>query len=304
MTLARRLDALKDGGLTPQQAVILWMREAHGFGSLEAYTRWLLCQPDDLYPLIRMPRQVVGAARASSKKAPDPAQRDQLYRAQKDVIFLYFLHKQIAMRALADREAIQLRVVILVKEFRALTIEKHALDQMRLQRIDLEGKRHGRPGKLEKTAKALYLGHVEEWLPQARDLRARILAFHDAAGALSRRYFGGEDLLYPDTRENLTWNLGTIATLTESYADSFLAGSPQSDDDFRDYVLALLGDEKRPEEAAPSLTETDAPDVTRAARRLAEEWVLLAKSETLEKLGEQREAEAIAERLLREGLGG
>ena len=32
MTLPKRLDAVEDN-LTPQQGVLLWMREAHNFGS-------------------------------------------------------------------------------------------------------------------------------------------------------------------------------------------------------------------------------------------------------------------------------
>ena len=46
MTLAKRLTAIEGDNLTPQQAVILWMREAHEFGSWAAYARWLLDQPD------------------------------------------------------------------------------------------------------------------------------------------------------------------------------------------------------------------------------------------------------------------
>ena len=64
MTLAKRLCELEDHGLTPQEAMILWMREAHGFGSYERYARWLIDQPDYVYPLIRMPAQVVGACTA------------------------------------------------------------------------------------------------------------------------------------------------------------------------------------------------------------------------------------------------
>lgn len=55
MTLPTRLDKLEDHNLTPREAVIMWMREAHQFDSLLAYGFWLIEQPDDVYPLIRMP---------------------------------------------------------------------------------------------------------------------------------------------------------------------------------------------------------------------------------------------------------
>lgn len=64
------------------------------------------------------------------------------------------------------------------------------------------------------------------------------MALTAAAHILSRRYFDGVDIHYPDTRKNLSSNLETIANLKEMYADSILGGSPESDDDSRDYALA------------------------------------------------------------------
>jgi len=302
MSISKRLDNA-EMNLTPRQSMILWMREAHEFGSLQGYARWLLNQPDDAYPLIRMSRQVVGAVRARSKGNARDDVRDKIYRVQKDVLFLYFLHQQVEMKALVDHEAIQLRVIILIKEYRALVREKHALDQLRVSRIDLEGNKHGRPDEVEKTMRTHYEEHAQGWLPQAREVRKRIAVFFKTAEILSRRYFASEDILYPEVRENLDWCLGTIETLTESYADSILGGSPETDDEFRDYVLALLDDKKTPEKGEdrpPVGTETSR--VTREARRLAEQWILMARSETFEKLGEERAAEALAGQLMREVL--
>jgi hypothetical protein len=297
MTLTKRLDALEDN-LTPQEAVIRWLREAHEFGSSEVYGRWLIDQPDDVYPLIRMPEQVVAAVRNQHKGVKDEALRDEFYRVQKDVLFLYFLHEQAEVRALMDEEAIHLRVIILVKEMRALIKEKHALDQIRLDRVDLGGGTHSKPGKVEKSTRALYDEHVATWPPETEGLLARILAFLGAARMISRRYFAGEDLLYPSTREYLGAALQTIASLKEMYADSIL-GAPQTDDEFRDYVLALTrGPEESEKNSAPP-PGGDVPDVTAEARVIAEQWILMARSETLEKLGEHREAEALAVELLR-----
>ena len=299
MTIAKRLDAVGDN-LTPQEAMLHWMREAHEFGSCGAYARWLIDQPDDVYPLIRMPTQVVGAVKARYKGVPDLKLRPEFYRVQKDVLFLYFLHKQVEMKALIDHEAIQLRVRILVKEIRALITEKHSLDLMRLDRVDLDGKRHGRPGKVEKTTKANYEDHVRSWAPEAKEVAIRILAFLAAAHLISRRYFAGEDIIYPATRENLKANLETIANLREMYEWSIL-GAPESDDEFRDYALALAAGQA-PSREGNLRQPRELPDATGETRLLAEQWVLIAKSETLEKLGEERAAEALAEKLLRQAL--
>jgi hypothetical protein len=302
MTLAKRLGEVEDN-LSPREAMTCWMREAHEFGCYESYARWLVDQPDDVYPLVRMPRQVVGAVRARRKGVPDLKLKDEFRRVQKDLLFLYYLHKQPNKRALVDHEAIQLRVIILIKEIRALTLEKHGLDQMRLGRVNLGGGRHPKAGKVERSAKALYQEHVRDWLPEAEEVRARILRFLAAVQMTSRRYFGGVDILYPDTRDNLTGNLETIANLMDTFADPFLGVSPQSDDDFRDYVLALLGDEDKLKGTEISARVEEAGlEVAREARLLAEQWILMARSEALEELGEHQAAQALAEKLIRQAL--
>jgi hypothetical protein len=300
MTLAKRLDQVEDN-LTPQEAIMRWMREAHEFGSYEAYARWLIDQPDDVYPLIHMPHQVVGAVRAQNKGVPDIKLRSEFRRVQKDVLFLYFLHKQAQMRALMDHEATQLRVIILIKEIRALINEKHSLDQMRLARVDLGGRKHPRPGKVETSTRADYTEHVAGWLPEADAVVVRILTFLAAAHMISHTYFAREDILFPATRENLAFNLETIANLKEMHADSLL-GAPQTDDDFRDYVLGLARGPKECDRNTAPPVDGDVPDVTAQSRVMAEQWVLMARSETLEKLGEHRDAEALAQKLLRQAL--
>jgi hypothetical protein len=71
----------------------------------------------------------------------------------------------------------------------------------------------------------------------------------------------------------------TVGALREQYADSILLGAPEADKEFEAYVL---------------------PDVAVGAKALAEQFVLMARAETLEKPGEYRTAEDLAERLVRE----
>ena len=85
MTLAKRIADMEDHYLSPREAVLLWIKEAHEFGSLERYGGWLLEQPEDAYPLIKMPAQVVAAVRSQHKGVRDEALRDEFYRVQKDL---------------------------------------------------------------------------------------------------------------------------------------------------------------------------------------------------------------------------
>src|SRR5450756_390914 len=127
MSLAKRVGNVEDN-LTPREAVICWIREAHEFDSLLDYGRWLLEQPEEAYPLIRMPKQVVAAVRAQNKGKPDILLRDDFYRVQKDVTFLYHLHKQVNVQALQDEEALRLKVTLLSERLRGLIYRIWAID--------------------------------------------------------------------------------------------------------------------------------------------------------------------------------
>lgn len=158
MSMAKRLDDLKDRSLTPQEAVIVWMQEAHQFGSFVDYGRWLAGQPDEAYPLIRMPEQVVRAIRAKNKGVPGTELRDQFLAVQRDLLFLYYLHSRANMRASSDHEPLSLRVIMLIREIRALTLESYGLDDLRRGRMGMEAGVQKRPGKKEREARDGYRG--------------------------------------------------------------------------------------------------------------------------------------------------
>ncbi len=52
-----RLDKL-ESHLTPKQAVLLWMAEAHQFQTLEEYASHMKTQPDDAWPIRRLGDQM------------------------------------------------------------------------------------------------------------------------------------------------------------------------------------------------------------------------------------------------------
>ena len=61
MTAERRLAKL-ESALSPKAATLLWLAEAHQFGSLPAYVDWLIDQPISVAPLQRVPEQARAAA--------------------------------------------------------------------------------------------------------------------------------------------------------------------------------------------------------------------------------------------------
>ena len=53
----RRVEKLETG-LTPKQAILLWLQEAHAFNTIEEYVRHLKTQPDSDAPIPRLTDQV------------------------------------------------------------------------------------------------------------------------------------------------------------------------------------------------------------------------------------------------------
>ena len=136
MSLVKRVGDVEEN-FTPKEAVICWMREAHEFDSLLTYGRWLLDQPEDVYPLIRMPRQVVAAVRRKNKGTPDMRLREEFYRVQRDLLFLYHLHQQVNLQALQQEEALHLRMELLNEKLRSLIYHVAVVDGRRLEGLKL-----------------------------------------------------------------------------------------------------------------------------------------------------------------------
>ncbi|MHB1345442.1 MAG: hypothetical protein ACYCX3_13955, partial [Thermoleophilia bacterium] len=115
----RRLDRI-ESSLSPTQAVVLWLEGAHRHGSLLAYARWLLDQPDDGYPLVKLPGQVADAVRAAMKGRRREDVFQEIRRAQKDVLFLFHLATNLNAWALERAETLGLRAQLLTEQFQTL----------------------------------------------------------------------------------------------------------------------------------------------------------------------------------------
>ncbi len=111
----RRLQRIEIG-LTPTQAVALWLQEAHRFESLQAHSQWLAGQPDAAFPLYRLHDLVVPAVEQAMKRA-EREERDQAVRAAlREVGFLFFVHQQANARILSDWRALRFGVAMLTHD--------------------------------------------------------------------------------------------------------------------------------------------------------------------------------------------
>ena len=90
----RRLDQL-ESGLTPKQAILLWLQEAHAFRGIEEYVRHLKTQPDGFWPIDKLTTQVEQRVKQRLKGKPQDEVDPAVRQAYKDVLFLFFLHQQV-----------------------------------------------------------------------------------------------------------------------------------------------------------------------------------------------------------------
>ena len=66
----RRVEKLETG-LTPKQAIMMWLQEAHAFEGIGEYVRHLKDQPDSAAPLHKLPAQVAEGVKVMPKEYLD-----------------------------------------------------------------------------------------------------------------------------------------------------------------------------------------------------------------------------------------
>src|SRR5665811_414887 len=93
-------------------------------GSLLAHARWLLDQPDDSYPLVKMPKQVVEAVRTAMKGKPTSDVDREIYRVQRDVLFLFHLATDLNAWALERAQTLGLKGQLLREQFQTLHLRR------------------------------------------------------------------------------------------------------------------------------------------------------------------------------------
>jgi len=180
MIAERRLAKL-EGALSPKAATLLWLTEAHQFGSLPAYVAWLIDQPISAAPLERVPEQARAAAVAALRELPREVVRGAVHLAIRDAIFGVELVLRLNSVAEETIRIEGLRYEALFWEMRALTAE-----------AELESGNDGSGGRRPVARRAAaWRAAVSDWLTS-------LSAAEEARLLLERRYLDGRRVLFPD----------------------------------------------------------------------------------------------------------
>jgi hypothetical protein len=129
MTHDRRLDGI-EGQLSPREIVCLWMPEVHAYGNLPAWGTSLLGQPDEAYPLFQLTREAEAATRARLKGRPGTETDDAARDARRDVMFLFYVHKEWNLYLVDLEEVLRLDFRLLIAELRELLRLRHLSDDL------------------------------------------------------------------------------------------------------------------------------------------------------------------------------
>ena len=263
MTAERRLTRL-EGALPPKAATLLWLAEAHQFGSLPAYVDWLIDQPISAAPLERVPKQAETAVRSVMRGEPREAVDQAVRQAVRDGVFLVELLIRLNLAAEETVRIEGLRYAALFWEMRALTAE-----------AELERGTDGLGGRRPVGGRwGTWRAAISAWL-------TRLYAAEEARLLLERRYLDSRGVLFPDLGRD--WE-----RLRESAARLAALGD----------VLPALRD-GRSRRTGPQHVSARRADVADRAAAQAAFLADTAREAALDLLGDTAGAMAIAERRLR-----
>ena len=303
MSMDKRMAGIEDSNLTPREAMILWMREAHQFNSLVDYGNWLLEQPDECYPLIRMPAQVVATVRARNKGRKDDELRGDFYQVQKDVLFFHHIHKEVNLRAAMNDEARLLKLRLATATLRTLVNEVHDVDQARLRDFQFpEDLSKPLPPRTKTDREFALEERLSSWATETAAVADEVASFREASSILSRRYFAGEELLFPDTVRKLEATLRALAGPREVYGEVIRDRHPESDEDFiRWLARSEKGKVAAPVAPFPALEQEPKDDslVIATARGIARHVLVMARAAALDDLGERDASVQVAQDWMR-----
>ena len=178
-----RLDKIEDS-LTPTQAIVLWMDEAHQFPLITDYAKSLVDKSDSVYPLDRLIRQVETAALKAVKGMPRAGKDPAVERAVRDVVFLFYVHNGANEKFQRDWRALHLEVAALVS----------GSSQRRKQR-------RGR----------------EHWWDLAANTLVELYSYREMMEILSRTYFAEHPVLFPAAADGLTFCIETAEGIIENH---------------------------------------------------------------------------------------
>jgi hypothetical protein len=258
-TSKRRLDKL-EGALSPTEAVLRWLAEAHEHPTLPEYVQSLLGQPNAAYPLYRLPEEMEISVRQGLKGQP----REQIERAVRvavrDAAFLVYLVTQTNHAVLAERRANSLHFLLVSQGLKALL-------------------RGHEPWEGEAQ---------QRWSTLAESLVLETFTVHGAIERIATTYFRGRSPLFPDTAADLQQLVTATEGIMESVERCLARG-----------LLESRGNPKRKRRLHEEEPPLDLPAVREAALESAAtraaQIVSLAQGDALLLIGERERAFALVE---------
>jgi hypothetical protein len=192
----RRLDKLEDS-LSPKEAVIHWLTEAHVYGSLPAYVDSLIDQPDTAQPFIALPAQVEKAVWESMRGQRSGFVKEVTREAVGDTIFLL-------------RLVIGLNVHI--EELLQVESLRHVALYWWSRALEAEGtKGAGR----------------SDWRRGVATLQGTLMGTERTRAAAQARYLDGHDVLFPELAAGWRDLCAAAESLGDGVAADDLAAAEQ-----------------------------------------------------------------------------
>ena len=265
--IAERRLAKVEASLSPRAAVLRWLAEAQQFPSLVDFTRSIIDLPVSAAPLTQIGESVEAAVRSAMKGEPRQVVESAVRRAVGDAVFLLALVLKLNGAALEVARLEGLRAAALSLWIGALLGGPRAADRQTRQR----------QSDLDRERQSMW----KQWNRVLDNIVAEVRAEEEARGALERRYFDDQPILFTDATEawaGLRDQVDRLIALAELLPVAMRAAGSPTD-----------------ERATDSLAEQVADPAESRAAILADH----ARVTAFELLGDRPRAVAIMERRLR-----
>ena len=116
-----------DGALSPKQAMLMWLQDAHKFDTVNEYVDHLKDQPDSAWPMYQLPDQVASAVKQELKGTSWEQIDDAVRNVVREVLFLFLLQQVVNRKVGEESRYFLASVRILLNDLHALRREQAIL---------------------------------------------------------------------------------------------------------------------------------------------------------------------------------
>lgn len=192
-----------EGALTPKQAFLLWMEEAHQFQTMVDYALSIKGGPESSWPLVRLPEQVATAVEQSMKGESKELIRRQVRQAVRDVVFLFHLHQRLNYAFLEQERYFFAQGLALATGMNAM-----------IRELNLVAKGSGKAVKREDPSLP---NRVRRWRVMAEDYLGELYSLRQASNSIDRHYFDGPTGLFSGSSQALAQLVEQAEDLVDLY---------------------------------------------------------------------------------------